>query len=164
MSKQKKLLNKIESLKKFQAHQKKQKSTSEISLQRQISELQLTIFLNQAKIAEALKFKTRPLAKSDKNSNNSVSQTTITENISVSNFTGNGELTFQNGDLYRDQFSTNKFNGYGIYTYNNGRVYKGYWKNHKKHGFGDFFLDGDFYTRQWSDDLYSFFFHYKNFG
>lgn len=72
MSKQKKLLNKIQSLKKFQAHQKNQKSQSEISLQRQISELQLTNSLNQAKIAEALKPKSQPVAKSDKNSTNSI--------------------------------------------------------------------------------------------
>lgn len=49
-----------------------------------------------------------------------------------------GELVFEDGAIYKGNFEFNHMHGEGILTYPNGNVYEGCFKNGKRHGKGTF--------------------------
>ena len=65
-------------------------------------------------------------------------------------FEGQGQMAFNNGDVYDGQWKDNKMHGKGKLTYANGDVYEGDWKDDKKHGFGIYtWSDGRTYSGHW---------------
>ena len=51
---------------------------------------------------------------------------------------GIGVYTFPDGTSYEGMWENNTFNGFGIFYYSNDRYYLGEWKDKKKEGFGEF--------------------------
>ena len=49
---------------------------------------------------------------------------------------GKGKFTFQNGDIYNEDFKDGVFSGQGKMIYSNGEIYEGEFKDGKKHGKG----------------------------
>ena len=46
---------------------------------------------------------------------------------------GFGEITYQNGDVYKGNWDNDKYQGYGEYYFKDGRVYKGQWVDDMMH-------------------------------
>ncbi|MDR1590815.1 MAG: GYF domain-containing protein [Puniceicoccales bacterium] len=57
-------------------------------------------------------------------------------------FTGNGTITYPNGDTYKGDIVNGRKEGTGAYTWESGAVYSGEWKNDKMNGRGTYFYLG----------------------
>ena len=51
---------------------------------------------------------------------------------------GIGTYIWSDGNKYEGEFKNNVFSGYGAYYYNNGNCYFGQWENNQKNGYGEF--------------------------
>lgn len=57
--------------------------------------------------------------------------------------TGNGIITFANGDTYAGSFQLGKFNGSGTYTWKNGSSYDGNWSENMMNGKGTYYYNSN---------------------
>lgn len=66
---------------------------------------------------------------------------------------GNGTMSYKNGDEYNGKWIEGKRSGQGVQKYKSGDVYTGSWENDKKNGHGLYvFNNKNFYEGQWVDD------------
>jgi hypothetical protein len=71
---------------------------------------------------------------------------------SVKNFTGEGAITFPNGNKYAGQWKNGEPHGQGAHTWPNGAKYVGGWKDGKEHGQGAYiYANGDKYVGEFKD-------------
>lgn len=61
---------------------------------------------------------------------------TYTGQVKNHRMTGQGQLTYDNGDVYDGQFKNGVFDGQGTFTSSQGWVYTGQFKNGQPHGQG----------------------------
>ena len=66
---------------------------------------------------------------------------------------GNGVLTYINGDKYDGEWKNNMMHGQGVFEHNKGDIYNGTWKNNKKSGYGVYtYSNGDVYEGMFIED------------
>ena len=67
---------------------------------------------------------------------------------------GQGSITWPNGDSYDGDFVSDKLSGNGVYTFQSGDVYEGEFVEGKKHGKGKYTaFDGSYYEGDFENDL-----------
>ena len=67
---------------------------------------------------------------------------------------GQGSITWPNGDSYEGDFVSDKLSGNGVYTFQSGDVYEGEFVEGKKHGKGKYTaFDGSYYEGDFENDL-----------
>ena len=67
---------------------------------------------------------------------------------------GQGSITWKNGDSYEGEFVSDKLSGNGVYTFQSGDVYEGEFVDGKKHGKGKYTaFDGSYYEGEFENDL-----------
>ena len=67
---------------------------------------------------------------------------------------GQGSITWRNGDSYEGDFLADKLSGSGVYTFKSGDVYEGDFLDGKKHGRGKYTsFDGSYYEGEFANDL-----------
>lgn len=67
---------------------------------------------------------------------------------------GQGSITWPNGDSYEGDFVSDKLSGNGVYTFHSGDVYEGEFVEGKKHGKGKYTaFDGSYYEGDFENDL-----------
>ena len=67
---------------------------------------------------------------------------------------GQGRITWPNGDSYEGDFVSDKLSGNGVYTFQSGDVYEGEFVEGKKHGKGKYTaFDGSYYEGDFENDL-----------
>ncbi|KAL7535408.1 hypothetical protein ACHAWF_005158 [Thalassiosira exigua] len=78
---------------------------------------------------------------------------------------GRGTICFHDGTEYAGQWKRNRFHGEGTRRFNNGNVYSGNYDSGKRQGQGKcYFANGDTYVGDWKDDTINGFgrYYYNN--